>query len=143
MAALHEGIWGGNQITSWFQKKLPAHEHDAMINSGGTSIYQALATQSVATESEESSPEEDELVSLPPLTQALTQAPSAIGSFNSENGPKPDIMQTLSFKQVAPDSWPDMDETIANIVDCDDEQSDCPQVPEKGLFKPPPSIDAA
>jgi hypothetical protein len=36
-----------------------------------------------------------------------------------------------------------MDKTVVNIVDCNDEQSNCPQVPEKGLFEPPLSMDAA
>jgi hypothetical protein len=41
------------------------------------------------------------------------------------------------------DNLPEVDETTAGRVDCDDEQSDCPQVPEKGIFEAPPSIDAA
>ena len=142
VAALREGIQGNNQITNWFQKKPPAHERNTTIDSSSVSVYRALST-SVETESGESSPEEDELVSLPPSTRASTRAPSPIGSFNSGNGPKPDIMRTPSFEQVAPESQPDMDETITSIVDYDDEQSDRLQVPEKGLFEPPPSIDAA
>jgi len=45
-------------------------------------------------------------------------------------------MQTPSFEEwVVPDSQPEMDKNAVNIMDCDDEQSNCLQVPEKGLHQ--------
>jgi hypothetical protein len=46
-------------------------------------------------------------------------------------------------EQVVGDNFPEVDKTIAGLVDCDDEQSDCLQVPENGIFEAPPSIAAA
>jgi len=144
VAALREGIQGGNQITNWFQKKPRARKHDSMI---GVSVAQSLAARSMIMEGEKNSEEEGEH-SLPPSTQASTRAstqvPSPIGSISSENGSEHDITQLSSVEeQVAGDNLPEVDETIAGLVDCDDEQSDCLQVPEKGVFEPPPSVDAA
>jgi primosomal protein N' len=95
VAALREGIRGGNQITNWFQKKPPAHEHDLMI---GASISQSLVARSVVTEPEVENSSEEE-PSLPPSTQASTQAPSPIGSLSSENGSKRDITQLSSVNE--------------------------------------------
>ena len=70
VAALWEGIQGGNQITNWFQKKPPAHEHDSTI---GASVAQLLAARSMVTEVAESSEEEEDEPSLPPSTQVSTR----------------------------------------------------------------------
>ena len=69
--------------------------------------------------------------------------PSPVGSQSSETKSGHDIAQSSTDEQVAGKNLPDAGETVAGLVDCDDKQSECPQVPEKGLFKPPPSIAAA
>jgi hypothetical protein len=40
-------------------------------------------------------------------------------------------------------SMADIPPAIASEVDRDEEQSDCPQAPERGLFEPPPSLELA
>lgn len=134
VAALREGIQGGNAITNWFQKQPLMHERTSAV---GASIAKS---QSVSVEVEESSEEE---VSLPPSTRASTCVPSPVGSQSSETGSGHDIAQSSADERVAGNNLPDAGETVAGLVDCDDEQSECPQVPEKGLFEPPPSIAAA
>jgi hypothetical protein len=46
-------------------------------------------------------------------------------------------------EHVVGDNLPEVDETNTGLVHCNDEQPDCPQVPEKRIFKALPSIDAA
>jgi hypothetical protein len=129
--ALREGIQGGNQITNWFQKKPPTDEHDSMIDA---STAQSVAAQSSAMDEP----------SLPPSTQASTRAASPVVSqLSSENGSEHDIMQSSSVEERIAGNVTETVESVTGAVNCDDEQSNCPQAPEKGFFERPPSIDAA
>ena len=146
LEAHHEGIEGGNKITRWFHKKsAPGHEPPAGHDNASTS-QSAIYNSTMATEVEESSLTDDKIPLLPPSTQV----PSSVASSISESGSLFDITQSLP-EFALPDSQDqdkltnsdEIDETITNLVNCDDAQSDPSQAPEKGPFEPPPTIDVA
>ena len=147
LQALREGVEGGNQLTRWFHKKSPlGHEPPASLIGASTS-QSVLYDSTLSTDADESSSDGG---SVPPSLPPSTRAPSPVASLISQSESEFDITQSLPEpalpyigERVEPTSLQDIDQTIASLVDCDEEQFELPQAPEKGLFEPPPTIDVA
>ena len=119
-------------------------EHDhGESTSGGLSTRNS---QSMAMESEESEStdeiEESEDGGDTPALPPTTRTPSIVSS-SASNSPSEDESFDHTADPIKPGFEPINLSEIDKIVNIDDEQSNCPQVPENGAFDDPPSIEDA
>jgi hypothetical protein len=147
VAAQREGIQGGNEITKWFRRQSETQDKSLRSRSGksnGRSLSAESIRGDLAMEEEEDELESEDEPSMPPSTRA----PSPSLSETSNNGDEfTDRLRKNhaadSEERFEPTSMVDIPPAVASEVDRDEEQSDRPQAPERGLFEPPPSLESA